>query len=83
MSKPRAAAAPVSVCSAGSSEEVAVAGPSQCQWSPCGSQPVDSVGDGPASSVPVLSSCSSSSDGSEVPVGSEQCLGGSVSVKTV
>ena len=74
MSNPRMAAAPVSVAYGNSSEDVPVAGASQCQWSPWGSQPTDSVGDGPGSSVPVAASSCSSSDGSPVAVGSGQCL---------
>lgn len=31
------------------------AGPSQCQWSPCGSHPVDAVGLGPSVPVPAAS----------------------------
>jgi hypothetical protein len=34
-------------------------GPSQCQWSPCGSQPMDSVGLGPGSTTSVWSSSAS------------------------
>jgi hypothetical protein len=39
----------------------AVRAPSQCQWSPWGSQPYDSVGDGAREPVPAASVCSSSS----------------------
>ena len=41
------------------------AGPSQCQWSPCGSQPTDSVGLGPKSSI---------SDVAAAVAGPSQCL---------
>jgi hypothetical protein len=37
----------------------AVRAPSQCQWSPWGSQPYDSVGDGARDPVPAASVCSS------------------------
>lgn len=44
-------------------EAVVEAGPSQCQWSPCGSQPTDSVGLGTAG-VAV----------SDIDAGPSQCL---------
>ena len=40
-------------------ETEAVMGPSQCQWSPWGSQPYDSVGLGFRLAVPDVSVCSS------------------------
>lgn len=60
------------------------AGPSQCQWSPCGSQPIDSVGlglAGEASAEVVLASTSLAVDVTEemaeetaVEAGPSQCL---------
>jgi len=43
------------------------AGPSQCQWSPCGSQPVDSVGLGIVDEVSVTEEMA-------VEAGPSQCL---------
>lgn len=59
-----AAASGASVSSASSSSDPVSAGPSQCQWSPWGSQPSDSVGDGPGSTDDSSASASASSDAS-------------------
>jgi hypothetical protein len=59
---------------------VAEAGPSQCQWSPCGSQPTDSVGLGAIVPLPASSVCSSWSWSSATLVVVVICAGGAVVV---
>lgn len=52
------------------------AGPSQCQWSPCGSQPTDSVGLGIVGEAVVLTSAAlvDVTEETSVEAGPSQCL---------